>query len=80
MRPAALSTSTSSDLLPEWTGYTLVVIIEDFTARGVLASPADLMNVCAAPGKKPPGQDLELQLTRANWLAILGVSGDASAA
>lgn len=49
--------------------YTLVVI-EDFTVHGVLAFPSDLTTVCAALGKKHPRQDVELQLTRGNWLAM----------
>lgn len=47
-----------------------VVMIEDFTVAGVVAFPPDLTHVCAALGKKHPRQDVELQFTRVNWLAI----------
>lgn len=47
-----------------------LVMIEDFTVVGVVAFPPDLTNVCATLGKKHPRQDVELQFTRANWLAI----------
>ncbi len=45
-------------------------MIEDFTVVDVVALPPDLTNVCATLGKKQPRQDVELQFTRANWLAI----------
>ena len=47
-----------------------LVMIEDFTVAGVVAFPPDLTNVGAALGKKHPRQDVELQFTRVNWLAI----------
>jgi hypothetical protein len=47
-----------------------LVLIEDFTVAGVVAFPPDLTSVCAALGKRHPRQDVELQFTRVNWLAI----------
>ena len=47
-----------------------VVMIEDFAVTGVIAFPPDLTDVCKALGKKHPRQDVELQFTRVNWLAI----------
>lgn len=47
-----------------------LVMIEDFTVVGVVAFPPDLTNVGSALRKKHPRQDVELQFTRLNWLAI----------
>jgi hypothetical protein len=56
-----------------------LVLIEDFTVLGALAFPPDLTTVCAALHKKHPRQDLELQFTPANWLAIRDDPGRFSA-
>lgn len=55
--------------LPGVDRYALVVI-EDFTVAGVVAFPSELAPVCAALGKRHPRQDVELQFTRVNWLAV----------
>ncbi|WP_327243005.1 hypothetical protein [Streptomyces sp. NBC_01320] len=49
--------------------YTLVVY-EAFDVTGVLAFPPDLAEICAALGKRHPGQSTTLQFTRRNWWTI----------
>jgi len=48
----------------------VLVLIEDFVVVAVLAFPPDLTKLCAGLAKRHPRQDVELQFTRANWLAI----------
>jgi hypothetical protein len=47
-----------------------LVLYEAFTPAGVLVFPASLTAIGAALRKAHPGQDLNLQLTRANYLMI----------
>ncbi|MGH4013862.1 MAG: hypothetical protein ACRDSL_08010 [Pseudonocardiaceae bacterium] len=48
----------------------VLVIIEAFAVRGVLAFPVDLAPIGRALGKRHSSQDTTLQFTRANWQAI----------
>jgi hypothetical protein len=47
-----------------------LVLYESFTPVGVLVFPASLTAIGAALGKTHPGQELNLRLTRANYLMI----------
>ncbi|MEU3788481.1 hypothetical protein AB0F07_01585 [Streptomyces fructofermentans] len=47
-----------------------LVVYEAFEVTGVLAFPPDLAKICAALGKRHPGQSTSLQFTRSNWWSI----------
>jgi hypothetical protein len=49
-----------------------LVLYESFTAVAVLVFPPDLTAIGAALGKAHPGQHLNLELTRPNYLMIRG--------